>query len=43
MVKRQGRHTIARKLRVALEALVGKETFNQCLNCRTPAEQHYVL
>ena len=43
MVKRQGRHTTAHKLWVALEALVGNKTISQCLNIRMPTEEHYFI
>ena len=43
MVKKRLRHTAACKFRVALEALEGSKTISQCLNYRTPAEEHFVL
>ena len=43
MVKKRLRHTVACKFRVVLEALEGSKTISQCLNYRTPAEEHFVL
>ncbi len=43
MVKKRLRHTAACKFRVALEALEGSKTISQCLNYRTPAEEHFAL
>ena len=43
MVKKRRRHTAAFRFRVALEALEGSKTISQCLNYRTPAEEHFVL
>ena len=43
MVKKRRRHTVAYKFRVALDALEGRKTVSQCLNYRTPAEEHFVL
>ena len=43
MGKRQVRNTTAHKFRTALDALEGSKTISQCLNDRTPAEEHCVL
>ena len=43
MVRKRRRHTAAFKFRVALEALECGKAISQCLNHRTPAEDHCVL